>query len=53
MLIRCIINKAYSNKYTSISSQNHAQRNRLNKTRYDELGKPMKQEYLQKYADYI
>ena len=37
------MNKAYSNKQTSISSQNHAQRNRVNKTRYDKLGKPMKQ----------
>ena len=40
------MNKAYSNKQTPISSQNHSQRNRVNKTRYDELGKPMKQEYL-------
>ena len=47
------MNKAYSNKQTPISSQNHAQQNRVNQTRYDELGKPMKQEYLQKYADYI
>ena len=37
------MNKAYSNKQTSISSQNHAQRNRENKTRYDKLGKPIKQ----------
>ena len=40
------MNKTYSNKQTPISSQNRAQQNRVNKTRYDELGKPMKQEYL-------
>ena len=37
------MNKAYSNKQTSISSQNYAQQNRVNKTRYDKLRKPMKQ----------
>ena len=41
MLIRSIINKPYLNlkkkKKKPISSQNHAQRNRVNKTRYDEL----------------
>ena len=35
------MNKTFKNKQTSISCQNHAAE-KINKTRYDDLGKPMK-----------
>ena len=40
--IRFIRNKTCKNKQTSISCQNHATE-KINKTRYDDPGKPMKQ----------
>ena len=42
LLIRFIRNKTCKNKQTSISCQNHAAE-KINKTRYDDPGKPMKQ----------